>query len=819
MFASRARDATIQAVNNELQSLWLNPPREHGAIPFWFWNDELDDAEIIRQIREFHAKGFMGFTIHPRIGLSRRVGYLTDEYFRLMRLAIDEAARLGMKVVCTDEASYPSGAAQGKVVAENPEHAQKCLIALYRKLQGPNRGYWRPNPGRDLTDKLLCVVAVREISPEVFDPASFTILPHDEHELVHYDLPEGRWRLVAVWRAFSGSCIRGAFEDEDDNHATAPAAADLLCPDAVACYIRLTHDAIYANLKDHFGKTFVAIFVDEPSVLGRYPQRGPEPREYTDGLIDEVQRRWGEDVKRWLPALWLNCGERTDAFRDAWKRAVADRLDRVFYAPQGKWCKDHGIALTGHPLWSNELAGLRHFQWPGQDLVWRFVLPNSPTANEGPDSLCCKSASSMTALLGARYSAMETIGAYGWRTTLDDIKWLLDWHTVRGNNLFFLHACFYSIRGRRAYESEPDVGIHNVWWRYFGLLGDYLRRVCWMITDGELVCDVAILSDPTSLSWNASRELQQNQIDFLFVDSRALEEATIEDRRLCVARQRFGVVVMDAAAEVSEKAQAKLDAFSAAGGLVMNHGPNLVAEIVKQVGRDVDWPNAPDLRVLHYRRAGREFYFLVNEGEAAIEGELSIAISGAVDRWDGLDGSARRWPARLAGNRTHLRLKLDRRESAVLCIDPSGQPDPSVAPPAAPGEILTAIAGPWRALDESGKSLSMIVPGDWAQQPGWQIFAGTVRFAATFDLAEIDAKSPIFLDLGRVGDIAEVHLNGQRAGVRAWGPYLYNIASLARAGVNELDVRVTNSIANRFDGAQLPSGLMGPVVLRRAAAD
>ena len=35
-------------------------------------------------------------------------------------------------------------------------------------------------------------------------------------------------------------------------------------------------------------------------------------------------------------------------------------------------------------------------------------------------------------------------------------------------------------------------------------------------------------------------------------------------------------------------------------------------------------------------------------------------------------------------------------------------------------------------------------------------------------------------------------------------------------GVNRLEVRVTNSMANTFDGRQLPSGLLGPVVLRAA---
>ena len=80
---------------HRLHETFADPPRAFGIMPFWFWNDDLDEAELIRQIREFHAKGFGGFVPQARIGLSRRVGYLTDEFFRLMRVAVDEAARLG----------------------------------------------------------------------------------------------------------------------------------------------------------------------------------------------------------------------------------------------------------------------------------------------------------------------------------------------------------------------------------------------------------------------------------------------------------------------------------------------------------------------------------------------------------------------------------------------------------------------------------------------------------------------------------------------------------------------------------------------------
>jgi hypothetical protein len=48
------------------------------------------EEELLRQLRAFHEAGFGGILPHARVGLSRRVGYLTDEYFRLLRRVVEE---------------------------------------------------------------------------------------------------------------------------------------------------------------------------------------------------------------------------------------------------------------------------------------------------------------------------------------------------------------------------------------------------------------------------------------------------------------------------------------------------------------------------------------------------------------------------------------------------------------------------------------------------------------------------------------------------------------------------------------------------------
>ena len=104
--------------------------REFSQAPFWFWNDQLSEAEIARQLDDFQAHGIHAFVIHPRAGLPRHLGWMSEELLGYMRFTIEEAARRNMWVILYDEAMYPSGSSAGQVVAENPSYACRSLVQI-----------------------------------------------------------------------------------------------------------------------------------------------------------------------------------------------------------------------------------------------------------------------------------------------------------------------------------------------------------------------------------------------------------------------------------------------------------------------------------------------------------------------------------------------------------------------------------------------------------------------------------------------------------------------------------------------------------------
>ena len=832
-------------------------PRSYGAIPFWFWNDDLDEAELLRQLRALAAGGCAGVVIHPRTGLSARIGYLTPTYFHLVRRVVDECRSLGLQVVLYDEGSYPSGAAGGQVVAANPAHAARALILKNHPVTGPWTGYLRVADGRSLEARPVCAVLARTDGDAV-DPTSLQLLPMDDRGLVRVAVDAGSWAVLGCLDVPSGGRIRGTLAHEDDGMATAPAAGDLLNPDAVASFLRLTHDRYAAALGGHLGTAVVALFTDEPSVLGRGSRRGAWP--FTAGFDAWLATRLGrtvDDLHAWLPALWLDYGPATGAFRHEVERAVHARLDETFYRAQADWCAAHGLALTGHPAESNDLTGLARFHWPGQDAVWRWVAPGDGTRIEGAHSVSARAASSAARLAGRARNATELFGAYGWRLSLDEAKWLIDWHLARGTDLFFPHAAFYSVRGGRAFESEPDVALQNPWWPHFQGLLAYVRRMSWLGVTATPVCQIAVAGVGHALPWASARTLAEAQSDFLYVDLDTLARAetvpgaptggeAIPALRLGEACVRAVVVEVPDGVTLPPAARERLAAFARAGGTVVDaplDAPALARlRALTATGGGVDVrvdPPALDLRARHVRRDGLDVYAFFNEGEAEIAGWLHLAAVGAAALVDPLrDPNTGTPPAPAArGEDGAIWLRLPRRECRLVVVAPEGDGDPPPATPEGDGDPsqaapegggagptsaapdlprLTHPIGAWQVTEADGQPVPVLDGlGDWCRVPALERFAGTLRYAAAIDLDRVPT-GPVVLDLGTVGEAAAVTVNGHPVGEAMWAPYVVRVpAAIWRAGANRLDVAVTNSAANRYEGAMRPSGLLGPVTLRR----
>lgn len=173
---------------------FINPLNEYTPIPFWFWNDALDKNEIIRQINDFSQKGVNAFVIHPRIGIPKKIEYLSDKFMDFVRFAIEQADKLNMKVVLYYEAMYPSGSAHGMVVKNNPEYASRGLKMLEYKCHNETTLEFHEKDG----EKLVSVLAIKKVEANKFDSSEIKkiICKHNKVTFVPPSL--GDWYIILL---------------------------------------------------------------------------------------------------------------------------------------------------------------------------------------------------------------------------------------------------------------------------------------------------------------------------------------------------------------------------------------------------------------------------------------------------------------------------------------------------------------------------------------------------------------------------------------------------------------------------------------------
>ena len=98
--------------------------KKYQCIPFWSWNDELDEEGLVKQIEWMNENGVGGFFMHARGGL--KTEYLGEKWFSCIKACSEKAEELGMEAYAYDENGWPSGFVGGKLL-ENEDYHDRYL--------------------------------------------------------------------------------------------------------------------------------------------------------------------------------------------------------------------------------------------------------------------------------------------------------------------------------------------------------------------------------------------------------------------------------------------------------------------------------------------------------------------------------------------------------------------------------------------------------------------------------------------------------------------------------------------------------------------
>ena len=161
------------------------------------------------------------------------------------------------------------------------------------------------------------------------------------------------------------------------------------------------------------------------------------------------------------------------------------------------------------------------------------------------------------------------------------------------------------------------------------------------------------------------------------------------------------------------------------------------------------------------------------------------------------------------GGQTIIPLRFDRDEGYFIVFRTKGL-SPTSKTNFPEIEQLAVLDAPWTVSFDPkwGGPASVVFDRltDWTQHsdPGIKYYSGTAVYKQTFDLPKTGAKS-LYLDLGRVSNMARVKLNGKDLGVVWTFPWRVDISDAVKQKGNKLEIEVVNLWPNRLIGdEQLP---------------
>jgi hypothetical protein len=244
---------------------------------------------------------------------------------------------------------------------------------------------------------------------------------------------------------------------------------------------------------------------------------------------------------------------------------------------------------------------------------------------------------------------------------------------------------------------------------------------------------------------------------------------------------------------------------------------------------------APAVKYLHRRWKDADLYFFFNESDSAQQVNAVLAGAGRVQDWDPETGVIRGFAAAdTAGGAVTLRLDPYGTRFVVIGASPAHL---AVEPPVPAGQAtVAALPGPWQ-LQIGGSQLTLTTPLMTWSDLGMPQFWGAADYTTEFT-NNFEPGTSLMLDLGEVLYSAQVWVNGNDLGSRAWQPFTWDVTSYLQPGDNQIVVEVRNTPANElsgdpvrlaqveasgwlqgsyystysaFDAQMVPSGLIGPV--------
>lgn len=860
-------------MKEKLRTALANQNGKH-VFPF-FWQHGEDNGTLLRELRSIYECGIRSVCVESR----PHEGFGEESWYEDMGLILAECRHLGMEFWLLDDKHFPTGYANGLIEKKYPHLGKRALTAHVVDVAGPVwdgavmcRKFMEPG------SELIGVVACKRIPGD--DAQTMTGCAVDltnkvdwDSGMVFFDLPEGYWRIFII---FHKSCKDGYIDMLREE------SVQVLIEAVYQPHYEKFSDYFGTTFRGYFSDEPYIMhearlpLSRENVVHGIFPWNDNIQRELAAQCPDwklQLPKLWfpAEDSAR-IRVAYMDVVTKLYAKHFAWQLGDWCRAHGVEYI--GHIIEDNGqhtqFGSGGHffrALDGQDMAGI--------DVVLCQIVPGM---SDNTISVPCgykfadhKMFHYALAKLGASHSHIqpekkgramcEIYGAYGWAEGLNMMKWLTDHMLVRGINHFVPHAFTPKY-------PDPDCpphfynGGHNPEYHGFGKLMGYMERVAGILSDGRHHASAAMLYHAQA-EWSGqpymkidapAKVLTDSQIDYDIVPEDYLENCNVEEKVLKLNQEDYRVFLVPYAKMLPQAVVKKLYNFALQGLTVWCidgkpeytcEGEKIPAGILAQFEvialdklalamryrgfEDVTavGENTRNLRVYHYSRNGGHVLMVTNEG---IHGDITAKLSvrafhgGEIVRYDAMENRAVREQTERG-----ITIHLSPYASEMFFFGDVGMEDiPEKEEKAWKKLLLEPLSWQVSFASPEAYTPNKECPAPFGNEEmvtklynivqEKKKFAGFVRYETELILPGTRTTKAYRLNLGRVGEVAYVWVNGAEVGERIIPPYRFCFEAMPGEKVKLCVVTTSHLGYAQQDSFSAylsfdPVGLLGPVTL------
>jgi len=701
--------------------------------------------------------------------------------------------------------------------------------------------------------------------------------------------PNGRWKILRLGWSLTGT----------ENHpATAEATGlevDKYDGQAVRAYLetylsKYEHAAGKGMVGGHGVRALVTDSIEvgaanwTPRLLEQFSRlRGYDARPWLPALAGVI----------------IKSRVRSDAFLYDYRRTLAELMASEHYGTVAEVARAHGMRVYGEALESarvtlgDDMAMRSHTDIP-MAAMWTYRPEFGPNPTAIADM---RGAASVAHLYGQNLVAAEsmTSAMAPWAFAPSDLRPMIDMEFASGVNLPVIHTSVHQPLGE---DKKPGLSL-AIFGQYFnrnetwaGMARpwvDYMARSSYLLQQGRFYADVGYFygeeAPLVALYKKGPPPDAPRRYAYDFVNADALlHKLAVKGGDLVAGSgARYRVLYLGGSSQrMTLAVLRRLQSLAEEGAIIVGPAPvatpgladdaDAFAALVKRMwsgtrvtavgkgrvidGRDVEAAlaqlgQAPDVEFgteggtpvlfVHRRLRDGDIYFVSNRSNAALNTAAHFKVRGkAAEFWHADTGRSQAASYRSDRTGTVVPLALGAHESVfVVFRRPATATARTVSLPT--WSQAATLDGAW-ALRFDG----LAAPGPIAHgalgsltqnaDPRVKYFSGTTTYQSSFTLpGGVTPGAPMQLDLGQVGDVAEVLVNGKPAGIAWKKPYRVEVGQLVKPGANTVEIRVANLWVNRLigdaqpgaakvtfttmptymaDAPLRPAGLIGPVTLQ-----